>query len=91
MERWIRTLTVAGVSYDVHFSRRPFREGCTVECVVQGEVLRLAELGFGEVDALERVREAIVARLEAASSPAATPDVHISSKGVLNGAQGDQE
>lgn len=91
MERWIRTVTVAGVSYEVHFSRRPFREGCSVECVVQGELVRLAELGFGEVDALERVKEEIAARLEAASSLTAAPDVHSSAKGILKGSQGDAE
>ncbi len=63
-ERWVRKLEVSGRIFEVVFFRRPFREGLEVHVDVDGEVLSIAELGFGETALLERVRVAIVDHLK---------------------------
>ncbi len=64
MEHWVRQIVVRGMTFEVRFSRRPFREGCCVEVTVDDELLSFSELGFGESDVLQRVREAIEERLD---------------------------
>ena len=58
-ERWTRTVTVAGEAFEVHFLRRPFREGLQVTIVVRGTEISLGELGLGEQALLEAARSRI--------------------------------
>jgi len=60
-ESWTRTVQIADRTFEVVFSRRPFREGFEVCVEVDGEVLTFGELGLGEVAALERVKSEVQA------------------------------
>jgi hypothetical protein len=58
MEERTRQIEIDGVQYELHFSRRPFREGCEVTVLRSNDgtvMLRIAELGFGEQATIERV------------------------------------
>ena len=63
MDRWSVPFEVDGVSYEAHFSRRPFREGCEVTVQVGDEVIRLGDLGLGEQALIERLRGEIRVRV----------------------------
>ena len=58
-ETWTKTFEVEGRTFEAHFSRRPFREGLEVRIEVDGDVLSIAEFGFGETSLLERARELV--------------------------------
>lgn len=63
-ERWTKFLEVSGRRFEVVFIRRPFREGIEVRIDVDGEVISIAELGFGETALLERAKTAIAELLK---------------------------
>lgn len=46
---------VDGRDYTATYIRRPFREGLEVQCEVGGEVISVAEFGFGEAALIERL------------------------------------
>lgn len=64
-ERWVRTIEVAGQSFEAECIRRPFREGIEVRIALpDGEVLSVAELGLGERALLEKAKALLEASLE---------------------------
>jgi hypothetical protein len=63
MESFKRTITVADVTYEVVFVRRPFREGYEVHVDIAGDTVSFGELGLGEQAALEWVKSAVAERL----------------------------
>ena len=58
-EEYSKDFEVDGVPYTAYFVRRPFREGIEISVEVDGEVITLAEFGFGEKSALEALTEKI--------------------------------
>lgn len=58
-ESWTKSFEVDGRTFEAEFFRRPFREGLEVRIDVDGEVLTVAEFGFGEVALLEKAREMV--------------------------------
>ncbi len=56
MERYRKKLKFEGVMYEAEFVKRPFREGLEVSVNLPcGKVLRIAELGLGEQELIERI------------------------------------
>lgn len=58
-ETWTKTFEVNGRTFEALFIRRPFREGLEVRIEVDGEVLSVAEFGFGEIALLEKARSMV--------------------------------
>lgn len=58
-ETWTKTFEVNGRTYEALFIRRPFREGLEVRIDVDGELLSVAEFGFGEMALLEKARSMV--------------------------------
>ena len=50
---------MCGERFELHFYRRPFREGLEVRVIVHGTEISLAELGLGELALLERAKARI--------------------------------
>lgn len=55
-EVWSKTFQVGEREFEAVFIRRPFREGLEVRVDVDGEILSIAELGYGETALLEMAR-----------------------------------
>jgi hypothetical protein len=55
-EVWTKAFSVNGRDFEATFVRRPFREGLEVHCTVNGEIVRVAEFGFGEMALLEKLQ-----------------------------------
>lgn len=60
----IHKLEVAGVEYSVSVIEIPFREGVELRCVVEGEEIRVSDLGLGEHEALRLLEEKIQSFLD---------------------------
>lgn len=61
-ESWSRPIEIEGVSYEIMFFRRPFREGLEVEFELDGTVVHWAELGYGENTVIEKVKSYITSK-----------------------------
>ena len=63
-EVWSKTFEVDGREFEAVFMRRPFREGLEVRIEVDGEVLSIAEFGFGETALLEQAKTMVADHLK---------------------------
>jgi hypothetical protein len=63
VESFTRTLAIDDRSFEVHFRRRPFREGFEVQVDLGSRIVRCGELGLGEHAALEWMRGALAREL----------------------------
>ena len=66
-EVWQRPFTVNGREFEATFIRRAFREGLEVQVTVDGQVVRVAEFGFGEQSLLEKLISQVSELLSQAS------------------------
>jgi len=58
-ENWSKRFTHLGREFKAHFRKRAFREGLEVSLEVEGQTLRIAELGLGEKAIIEKLKAQI--------------------------------